>query len=161
LFSFVANAQTKTDKIKQIKFYVDSVKMCMREGLHSHIMGGKRHSEYPVLITYYHCPDTTQPFGLGETVMEETLAWNEKRQRIERRYFFINDEFCFFDEKRINQNESIDGAEPWLEVYIYDGEILDYNIYGISKKLSEKEIKKIIKKGSLTMGPRAKDINKW
>ena len=94
-------------------------------------------------------PDSSG-FGLKETIMIETIAWH--RQRIDRTYIYKNQKFCYYSEKRTNGIEELMQSPPWLEVYFDRGKILGYNTNKRSKKLSEKSIKEVIKKGGYVWG---------
>jgi hypothetical protein len=173
-FSAITKAQTKLDTLDLIKLYVDSVKLKKIDKMpcfDGHVWGTRRYSEFPPHIS-----------SCG--IITETTAWT-KKQRIDRTYIIRRDgKICYYSEKRtknigkayiITHNEKKDNkniekvrkqldelmvSPPCLEVYFYDGKILDYNInstgngeiynlnpYKRSKKLTEEDIKKIIKKG--------------
>ena len=149
--NITVKAQAKVDTFDRIKLYVDSVKSKKADmvvGLHAYYWK-KRPNESASYEQPLGYPDSNG--YLKETIIIETIAWF-KKQRIDRTYIYENNKLCYYSEKRTKSSEEFMESPPWLEVYFYDGKILGYSTDKRFKKLSEKDIKKIIKKGGYVYG---------
>ena len=173
--SIIINAQTKSDTLDIIKLYVDSVKLSEtgdRRCLSTHWHSGKKHSEFPVSELSCEITTTTVAFPKKQRVDRTYIIRNgticyysEKRTKSIDKASIIT-----HNEKKDSKNmekvrkhmKDLMESPPCLEVYFYNGKILGYNTnnggtynmnpYKRSKKLTEKEIKKIIIKGGSNFG---------
>ena len=135
LFSTTTKAQTNLDTLESIKLYVDSVKSKINDMrcLDGHWILKQRYSELP-----------SHERSCG--IIIKTTAFL-KKQKIDRIYIRRDDKICYYSEKRYKYEEYNPDSPPNLEVYFYNGKILEYKYLNRTKKLSEVDVKKIIKKG--------------
>ena len=149
-FSITIKAQTKSDTLDIIKLYVDSVKLVNKSDmrcLDANWRPSKKYSEFPIS-------------ELSCGIITTTIAF-PKKQRVDRTYIIRDGKTCYYSEKRSKYGEYNAGSPPCLEVYFYDGKILSYKTNERSKKLTEKKVKEMIKKGGSNFGGIYSIIQQW